>query len=330
MKSKVKPIKPLHILLLAAAAVVMAMVPSMTSSYMLRVLNVAMITYLCVLSVYVLLGMCGQNSFAQAGLWGVGAYIGANAVLKLGFPAITAFFVSVIGTALFAFVLGFAFFRLKQYYFTFASVGLMTILNGLFMNWTEVTGGAMGMSDIPAFSMLGFTADTEIKKYILILPVCIMAALLMMRLFRSALGRSFMAIRDNEMAANCLGVNSLLTKSIAFGISGALCGAAGALYAFLSGYLSFQSFTYQQSTMYLIMIMLGGTMSPLGAIIGTLIISLLQELVRPLQNYMQLIYGVGIMVLMVVQPEGIWGGGKAIYESIIKRRKAGADIKRGV
>ena len=94
---------------------------------------------------------------------------------------------------------------------------------------------------------------------------------------------------------------------------------SGALYANLSGYLSYQTFTYQQSTMYLIMIMLGGTSSPTGAIIGTLIISLLQEWVRPLQNYMQFIYGAGIVILMIVQPEGILGGGKVIYDKYIKK-----------
>ncbi len=295
--------------------------PSFTSGYMLRVLNIAMITYLCVLSVYVLLGLCGQNSFAQAGLWGVGAYVTANMVLKMGMSSTAAFFISVIGTGLFAFILGFAFFRLRQYYFTFASIGLMTIFNGFFMNWTEVTGGALGITDIPGFSIGGWRIVTEEGNFFLILFVCVIASLIMKALFRSSLGRSFMAIRDNEIAANCLGVNSLLTKSIAWGISGALCGAAGALYAFLSGYLSYQTFTYQQSTMYLIMIMLGGTMSPTGAIIGTLIISLLQEWVRPLQNYMQFIYGAGIMVLMIVQPEGIVGGGKELYDRYIKKRK---------
>lgn len=314
---------------LLAVGIVLAClaIPAFSSSYMLRVFNVALITYLCVLSVYVLLGMCGQNSFAQAGLWGVGAYLTANVVLKLGYSSLAAFVVSVVGTAIFAFILGFAFFRLRQYYFTFASVGLMTILNGLFMNWTEFTGGALGMSDIPVFSIGGISADTEIGKYIMILPVCVIASLLMKVLFHSSLGRSFMAIRDNEMAANCLGVNSLLTKSIAFAISGALCGAAGALFAFLTGYLSYQSFTYQQSTMYLIMIMLGGTASPTGAIIGTLIISLLQEWVRPLQNYMQLIYGAGIMILMIVQPEGILGGGKALYEKYVNRKKAYTSVE---
>ena len=140
-------------------------------------------------------------------------------------------------------------------------------------------------------------------------------------LFRSSLGRAFMAIRDNEMTADSMGINSLLTKSIAFAISGALCGAAGALHASLSGYLSYQSFTYNQSTIYLIMIMIGGTISPAGALIGTCVITILQEGFRSLQDYMQLIYGVGVILLMIFQPEGILGGGKALYERICERRK---------
>jgi len=296
--------------------------PSFTSGYLLRVLNITMITYLCVLSVYVLLGMCGQNSFAQAGLWGVGAYLTANMTLKLGLSSSVSLLISVFGTALMAFVLGFAFFRLRQYYFTFATIGLVTILNGVFMNWTPVTGGALGITGIPNFSLFGYVFSSEMANFYLILFFCIIVNFLIMLLFKSALGRSFMAIRDNEIAANCLGVNSLLTKSIAFAISGGLCGLAGALYAFLSGYLSYQSFTFNQSVIYLIMIMLGGTMSPVGAIIGTLIISLMQEWIRPLQDYMLFIYGAGIMLLMIVQPEGILGGGKALYDKINKRRQA--------
>ncbi len=307
------------------ALVLFAFAPLTTGNYMLRVLNMALITYMCVLSVYVLLGMCGQNSFAQAGLWGVGAYLTANVVMKLGFSPLAAMLVAILGTGLFAFLLGFAFFRLRQYYFTFASVGLMTILNGLFMNWEPVTGGALGIKDVPKFSIGPLVFDTEISCFYLILGFCVLVFIAMRLLFYSRMGRSFMAIRDNEIAANCMGVNSLLTKSIAFGISGALCGLAGALYAFLSGYLSYQTFTYQQSTMYLIMIMLGGTTSPSGAIIGTMIISLLQEWVRPLANYMQLIYGAGIMILMIVQPEGILGGGKALYDMLFKRKKSGTE-----
>lgn len=303
-------------------------IPFTNTGYMVRVFNIALITYLCVLSVYVLLGMCGQNSFAQAGLWGVGAYITANMTMKLGFSPLAAMLISILGTALFAFVLGFAFFRLKQYYFTFASVGLMTILNGLFMNWQEVTGGALGITNIPGFSFLNYKFSSETGYFYLILFISVIAFVSTKLLYKSSLGRSFMAIRDNEIAANCLGVNSLFTKSIAFAISGALCGMAGSLYAFLSGYLSYQTFTFQQSTMYLIMIMLGGTISPTGAVIGTMIISLLQEWVRPLQNYMQFIYGAGIVILMIVQPEGILGGVKAIYEKFTQQKKSISDVTK--
>ena len=295
-------------------------ISNVSSTYTTHIVSIALISYLCVLSVYVLLGLCGQNSFAQAGLWGTGAYIAGNILLKVGGGSITAFLAATVGTGLMAFVLGFAFFRLKQYYFTFASIGLMTIFNGVFMNWEEFSGGALGLKNVPSFSIFGMSADSEISKFYIIFMISIVATALIVLLFHSSLGRSFMAIRDNEMAADSMGINSLFYKSIAFGISGMLCGAAGALYASLSGYIGYQSFTYNQSTIYLIMIMIGGTASPVGAIIGTAVITILQEGFRSLQNYMQLVYGLGVIILMIIQPEGILGGGRALYERFAKRR----------
>ena len=323
---KKKKLNPLSLGLAVLAIMLLVVFTGFSSNYTVRVINVALISYLCVLSVYVLLGMCGQNSFAQAGLWGVGAYISANILTKTMGGSILAFVLASAGTAIFAFILGFAFFRLKQYYFTFASIGLMTILNVVFMNWAEFSGGAVGFRDIPSFSLFGIMADTEQSKFYIVLIVCIIATLLIYMLFNSALGRSFMAIRDNEMTAESMGINLLLTKSIAFAISGALCGAAGALHASVAGYLSYQSFTYNQSTIYLIMIMIGGTVSPAGALIGTFVITLLQEGFRSLQEYMQLIYGFGVIILMIFQPEGILGGGRTLYEYWLNnRKKAKAD-----
>lgn len=300
---------------------IVAIVPNFTSVYTTHIFSVAMINYLCVLSVYVLLGMCGQNSFAQAGFWGIGSYLAGNIMTKTAGGSMTAFLVATCGTAVLAFILGFAFFRLKQYYFTFASIGLMTILNVLFMNWTEFSGGAVGMKEIPTFHILGWEASSEQTKLYVVFVVSLIATFLVIALFHSSLGRCFMAIRDNEMAADSMGINSIFTKSISFAIAGALCGIAGALWASVSGYLSYQSFTYNQSTLYLIMIMIGGTGSPIGALIGTAVITLLQEGFRSLQDYMQLIYGIGVIILMIFQPEGIWGGGKALYERIIEHRK---------
>lgn len=320
MKLERKNLIKLFIYVLIGVAIVN--IPNMSSSsYIIRVVNMSMITYIVALSVYVLLGLTGQNSFTQAGLWGMGAYLSANLLVKLGMGSFTSLVLAIIGTALFSFILGFAIFRLKDFYFTFSTIGLMVILNSLFLNWSPVTGGALGFSNIPNFKLFGFEFSSINQYFYLILFFAIIATIAVLLVYKSSLGRMFMAIRDNELAANTLGINSVLTKSIAFAISGALCGLAGALYASMSGYLSSMTFTYNQSTLYLVMIMLGGTKTPLGALIGSIGLTLTQEILRPLQNYMLLIFGAGIMLLMIVQPDGILGGIEYVKEKFFSREK---------
>ena len=320
MKSESKRGRLVKVLLIAVASLIAILVPGISSSYMHNVLIMGMTTFLCVMSVYVLLGMCGQNSFAQAGIWGVGAYITGNMTVRFGLSPIVGMLISILGTALICFVLGFAFFRLRQFYFTFATIGLMTILNSLFTNWDPVTGGAIGLKGIPKFTIFGYVFTGDIPYYYTYLVLCIGAYLMIGVLFRSSLGRAFMAIRDNEIAANCMGINSLLTKSTAFAISGALCGLSGSMYAHYAGYLSYPTFTYNASTLLLVMLMLGGTMSPMGAVIGTFVLTILQEWLKPLHNYMMLLYGIGVIILMVVQPEGIVGGVKSLYDKYKRRQ----------
>ncbi len=237
---------------------------------------------------------------------------------------------SMLGTALFAFIIGFALFRLKRFYFSFSTIALMTILNGIFANWTKGTGGPVGMGNLVQFSVGGFVFDTEAKYFYLIIGFSIAASIIIWKLFRSPLGRSFMAVRDNEIAASCMGINNLLTKNIAFAISGILCGLAGSLFAFLSGYISATSFALPQSQLYLVVIMIGGSSSPIGALIGSILINLLPEWLRFLKDYMMLIYGVGIMGLMVVLPEGLVGGGKDLYAKYIKRKRSRVDAEQGL
>ena len=319
--------KLLWLLLPLLAAAIVLSLPGLVSNYMLRVLNMMMITYLCVLSLFVVNGMCGQSSFAQAGLWGVGAYITAIATVRGGLPPVVGMLLSIVGTALLAFLVGLPLFRLKRYYFTFSTVGVMMILNSLFLNWTPVTGGAMGMANVPPFSIGGLVMKTEGNNFYLILVISAAVSAVIWVLYRSALGRSFMAIRDNEIAANCMGVNSLLTKDLSFAISGAICGLAGSLFAFLAGYLSSTTFSYSQSTMYLVMLMVGGSSSPVGPIVGSTLLSLLPEWFRALQDYMMLIYGVGVMILMVVLPDGLVGGGRKLCEKLAGKRTDSADAE---
>lgn len=299
--------------LVILSGVIVCMIPYISDAYMLRVVNQMLITYLCVMSLFVINGMCGQSSFATAGFWGVGAYITGILCTRFNCPPLAAMLASTAGTAALAFVIGLPLFRLRRYYFTFSTVGVMMILNSLFLNWTPVTGGAMGVADIPSFHIMGLEVATETENYFFIFLFVVIVTAVAWVLYHSSLGRSFMAVRDNETAARCMGNNSLLTKDIAFALSGAICGIAGALFAFLTGYLSSTTFSYTQSTLYLVMLMVGGSATPAGAAIGSVIFSLLPEIFRSLKDYMQLFYGIGVMILMVVLPDGLSEGIRRLY-----------------
>ncbi|MDR3562264.1 MAG: branched-chain amino acid ABC transporter permease [Negativicutes bacterium] len=300
-------------------AVAATLIPMASSNYLMRVVNITMITYLCVLSMFVVFGMAGQISFAQAGFWGVGAYITAILTVKLQVAPLLALVASVLGTGLIAAILGLALFRLHGHYFGFSTIGVVMILNGLFQNWKPVTGGADGIGGIPAFGIGSIEFSSEINNFHLILVIVVGVSIVTYILHRSALGRAFMAIRDNEIAAKCMGVNSYRTKIIAFSIAAMYCGIAGSLFAFLSSYISATTFTFPQSALYLVMLMLGGYNTLAGPIVGTMLLMLLPEWFRFLQEYILLIYGLGVMVLMVVMPDGLIGGGKKAYEYIRKR-----------
>ncbi len=303
-------------ILIAVAAIV---IPLVSSNYMLRVVNITMITYICVLSLFVVFGMAGQISFAQAGFWGVGAYITAILTVKLQVAPLLAMIASVLGTGLIALVLGLALFRLHGHYFGFSTIGVVMILNGLFQNWKPVTGGADGIAGIPSFGIGPWEFGSEVNNFHLIMVFVIVVSIVTYFVQRSSLGRSFMAIRDNEIAAKCMGVNSYRTKNVAFTLAAMYCGVAGSLFAFLTSYISATTFTFPQSALYLVMLMLGGYNTLAGPIVGTTLLMLLPEWVRFLQEYILLIYGLGVMVLMVVMPDGLIGGGMKAYECIRKR-----------
>jgi branched-chain amino acid transport system permease protein len=309
-----KRILPISIVLIFTA--ILIFLPFMTSGYMLRVLNTTMITYLCVLSIFIVFGLCGQISFAQAGFWGIGAYITAITTIKFGFNSIEALILSMLGTALIALVIGLILFRLKGHYFGFSTIGIVVLLNGLFENWTPVTGGADGVANIPSFGIGPLIISSEKGNYFLILLVVFIISAITLLIRHSSLGRSFMAIRDNEIAAKCMGINSFVTKNIAFVIGAIFCGISGAMFAFLTGYISATSFTFSQSSIYLVMLMVGGYSSIVGAVIGSGFLMLLPEWIRPLQNYIMLIFGAGVILLMVILPDGLYGGGKKLLEKL--------------
>lgn len=294
---------------IAALTLIFLIIPnkSVTSKYMMKVINDGLIYFIAVLGLSVMLGMGGQVTFSTAGIMGVGSYTTAILTTTYGWDPLLAILASVVFGGIFSYFVGLALFRLKGSYFAFASIGLTQLLYTLMSNWMEVTGGPDGISKIPKLNLYFFKCENYYVYFKVLFVIAIAGLLIVNRMRKSYFGRALASVRDNEIVAQCMGINPYQTKVYSFLVAGIFACLAGALYAVHSTYISPEPFKYDQSAIYLIMVMLGGVDSTIGAAIGTMLLTILPEKMRFLQEYYKLIYGVGIIILMIVMPMGIVG-----------------------
>ncbi len=293
--------------------------------YMVTVLCNGVIYAIAVYGLNVMLGMGGQVTFATAGMMGVGAFAYGALTTKAGVHETLAIFLAIAMTAAFSALVGYALLKLKGNYFAFASIALTQVLYVVMQNWKPVTGGADGINHIPPINFLFWRGDQN-NKMTFFYVLCILAllcALVVERIRKSSLGRSLASIRDNEIAANCLGVNIFVTRIIAFTIAGAFAALAGVLLAGVNSYISAESFNFDQSGIYLVMAMLGGIQSTIGSFLGAVILTLLPEAMRSLQSYYKLVYGLLVIFIMIFMPMGFAGVIESIIYNIKHPKKKG-------
>jgi branched-chain amino acid transport system permease protein len=299
--------------------IVLAFVAMLTLSggYSIMVLNVALIYCIAIYGISVMLGMGGQLSYASVAFMGLGAYCTANLCSgRMGFwmDTVTALLISLLLTGVISFLLGLALFRLSGRYFTFATIGLTQVAWSFYLNYKPLFGGADGITNISTIRLFGWSPKNYNEWFCLLAAVVLLVALAVERIRRSQLGRSLAAIRDNEIAAHTLGINVYITKIISFTIAGVFAALAGSLYAMHSQFVSSDMFTYERATTYTIMAMLGGVNNTAGIFVGSLLVTMLPEWLRGLQGYLQLIYGIGVILLMVFMPMGLAGFGTNILK----------------
>lgn len=314
-----------YLLLVAVVVVAFFVVPnkSVTSKYMMKVINEGLIYFIAVLGLSVVLGLGGQVTFSTAGIMGIGSYVCAIFTTRYGWDPLAALLLAMVIGGIFSYIMGLALFRLKGSYFAFASIGLTNLIFTVLQNWMDVTGGPDGISRIPKLNLYFFECKDYYDYFKVFLVIALICGLLVQRIRKSYFGRSLASVRDNEIAAQCLGVNVYRTKVLSFVVAGVLACLAGGLYAYQSGYISPDPFKFDRSSIYLIMVMLGGVDSTLGAFIGSLLLTILPEKMRFLNDYYMLIYGVGVIVLMVVMPMGIMG-----IVNILKQKIRNLFLKR--
>lgn len=302
------------VIAVAGCAVVLAK----GGNYGLFTLNQILIYSLCTLSISVMLGMGGMMSFAPISFFGLGGYFAANlGTGRLGISAASGviLILAPVFAAIIGFLIGIPLLRLRGTYFTFATIGLVQVAFCFFNNFQPLFGGYDGISGIPTLSLFGHEITDNKGWFLILVVVILISVLLVERIRHTRLGRSLAAVRDNETTALTLGIDVYRTKLWAFTIAAALCGFAGALYAMYTRFVSADCFTYNNGIPFIIMAMLGGVNSTLGCVFGSILVGMLPEWLRILEQYMQLIYGGGIIFLMVFMPMGLNG----IREMVLKK-----------
>ncbi len=262
----------------------------------------------------VLAGQAGQVSLGQATFYGVGAYVSAILSLRFGINPWLALLAAPVAAAALAYGVGLPVLQLRGHHLVLATLGLNIIFEVLFRE-LSITGGANGLSGIPALQAFGVRLAGDTTFYYLTSAAAALAAWLASNLVRSRVGRGLAAIRCSEVMAESLGIDPAAYKSQVFAFSAALAGLAGSLYAHYLRFVSPSAFTFGFSIELLVMAVVGGIGSVPGAVAGAAVLTVLREALRTLMprlmglasaEYEIVFFGVLLAAVVILFPEGLW------------------------
>src|SRR5258708_15017589 len=251
-------------------------------------------------------GYGGQVSLGHGALVAIGAYTVALAMVDHQWSFWPAALLAMVAAAAVGAVMALPAFRLSTWYFALITLGFAEVVGGLLTEWRELTHGFAGVVGIPKPVVLGHTL-TSFDLYWLALSLNILALLGMVNLLRSRFGRALVAVRDNPVAATAAGVSLVRIKMMAFVVSAAMAGLAGALFAVQKTVVTPDDFTADFSIFFLLMVVLGGAGRLWGPVVGAVVFFLVPELLTALQSWRMLIYGVALLALMLYAPHGLGG-----------------------
>jgi branched-chain amino acid transport system permease protein len=274
--------------------------------YLVSLLMQASTYAIAVLGLTIVLGYAGQINLAQAAFFGIGAYSVGLGTASFGLPFSLALAIGVGVAGISGAVLGLASLRIGGHYLAMVTISFQTILSLVLINWVSFTHGPDGVPNIERPSLFGHAFNDADYLALSIATLCVVA-LLVLALPKTQLGRAMQAVRDNELAAEVVGVDTYRTKVIAFALSSVLGALGGGLFAGGFSYVSPDQFSFSESVVFLTMVLLGGVRSPFGAMLGTALLILLPEWLRFLKVIYLTVYGAAVILIMVFMPDGIWG-----------------------
>ena len=298
MNAKTKPIA------LAAAVVAFAVLPLFLKSYGIYLCTLFCVYLMATYGLNLTVGYAGQMSLGQAAFFGIGAYIAAIA-LKAGMPFLIVLPIAAIACFAVGLALGFPALRVQHHYLAFATLGFNVLIFLVMRNEEKITGGTFGISGVPRPSLFGYSLDGTLPFFWFTLFFTILLIALLGWLLRSPWGRAFAALRDNPIRAESLGVNITAYTLLAFAIGAACAGVAGVFFAALVQFVEPAPFHVATSLMMLLAVIVGGSGRFFGPVLGTVIIVLLPEWLRFMQNWYLAVFGFAVVALMIWLPGGL-------------------------
>ncbi|WP_165175302.1 branched-chain amino acid ABC transporter permease [Desulfovibrio sp. ZJ369] len=301
---------------LAVLGVIMLIMPVLGSFYQTNIMISALLYVMLALGLNIVVGLAGQLVLGYVAFYAVGAYTYAllNQFLGWGFWACLP--AGGIVAVLFGLGLGFPVLRLRGDYLAIVTLGFGEIVRLSLQNWTSLTGGPRGISDIPRPGLFGLPMDINASTtyvYYLVLAAVAITIIVIYRLKNSRVGLALQALREDEIACEAMGVDITRVKLSAFALGSCWAGFAGVIFAAKTTYINPSSFTFMESAMILSMVVLGGMGSISGVVIAAMILILAPEYLRAFSEYRMLIFGAIMVVMMIFRPQGLISGERRRY-----------------
>ena len=292
------------------------------TSYLINLLVLICVNATLAVTLNFIMGYAGIFSLAHAIFFGIGAYAATYIALNVTGSLLLILPVAMAAAVLVGLALALPALRVRGEYFVAASLGLQVIGVTVFSEWKSVTGGIGGVMGFQPASLLGFKFETPIAFLVWSVAMLVLIVLAINTLLRSSFGRNLQAIRDSESAALAYGKNVAMIKTLAVVFSSALAATAGVVYAFYMSFVNVESFTLDTSVLVMAMVIIGGTGTVWGPLVGAVLLMLIPSLTSYIGSLpiagggwiqqeagaiQQIIYGGAMVLLMIFRPGGILG-----------------------
>lgn len=304
-----KPL-PKAIVLGAILAVLLILPQVVKQNYIIHIVINCFIYMTLSLSLNLILGWSGQFSLGHVAFYGMGAYITALLMLRVGLNFWLSALISAVLVGIFSWILCRPTLKLRGDYLAVVTLGIGEVFRLVCNNWTSLTRGSRGLPNIPNPELFGFVFKSKASFYYLGLVMFLLALLFLSRVNASGYGLALRTIKEDDVAAASIGIYPVKFKLSSF-VSGCMIASfVGSFYAAYLGFISPSSFQFSESMSMMTMVVLGGMGSIPGVIIGSAVLTALPELLRSLSEYRLVIYGALMVLMMIFRPGGIWGNKK--------------------